>query len=333
MDDGRLLPTVCAKGEAVFSTMPNGSYGNMDGTSMATPGASGLMALLVERYRQLNGGEEPLSALLRAVAANTADDRGEPGPDYQYGYGILNGGRAAETLENGWFSVGSLAQGDADAEYSINVPAGTKRLRVMLAWTDTISAHDHYYGEPALVNDLDLTVNGLQPWILDKDCPECPAVQGRDTLNNIEQVTIDNPSAGDYTVKVSAARVVSSSQQYAMAYYIEREAPLALISPQGGELLAPGDELVLRYDNANAPVTVEISYDGGRHYVVLARATTSSRRWPLLFLPMRLQRPMPCCVCPMAAPTASARRRSLSWAYHGSRLALRAQAAAHRGIP
>ena len=273
MDDGRLLPTVCAKGEAVFSTMPNGSYGNMDGTSMATPGASGLMALLVERYRQLNGGEEPLSALLRAVAANTADDRGEPGPDYQYGYGILNGGRAAETLESGWFSVGSLAQGDADAEYSISVPAGTKRLRVMLAWTDTISAHDYYHGEPALVNDLDLTVNGLQPWILDKDCPECPAVQGRDTLNNIEQVTIDNPSAGDYTVKVSAARVVSSSQQYAIVYYIEREAPLALISPQGGELLAPGDELLLRYDNANAPVTVEISYDGGQHYVVLARAT------------------------------------------------------------
>ena len=280
MDDGRLLPTVCAKGEAVLSTMPDEAYGLMDGTSMATPGASGLMALLVERYRQLNGGEEPLSSLLRAVAANTADDRGEPGPDYQYGYGILNGGKAAETLEQGWYGIGSIAQGDADAEFTINVPTGTKRLRVMLAWTDTISAHEHYHGEPALVNDLDLTVDGLQPWILDRYCPECAAERGRDSLNNLEQVTIDNPSPRGYTVKVSATRVASNSQQYAVAYYIEREAPLVLISPQGGELLAPGDELVARYDNANAPVTIEISYDGGQTYVILARATDLQPQMP-----------------------------------------------------
>ena len=269
MDDGRLLPTVCAMGEAVYSTMPGGTYARMDGTSMATPAASGLMALLVERYRQLHNGHEPLSALMRAVAANTADDRGRPGPDYQFGYGVLNGERAAQTIENSWYTSGYISQGDADATHTIAVPAGTRQLRVMLSWTDTISTHEHYFGEPALVNDLDLTVNGHQPWVLDKDFPDNDATQGRDTLNNLEQVTIDHPAAGDYIVKVHANRVVSSRQQYVVVYHIEREG-LRLASPVGGERLAPGDEMLVRWYNAEMPVTIELSYDGGQSYTAIA---------------------------------------------------------------
>ena len=266
MDDGRLLPTVSAKGQNVWSTLPSDSYGDMSGTSMACPGASGLMALLVERYRQLTG-EEPLSALLRAVAANTADDKGRPGPDYQYGYGVLNGDRAAETMEKGWYKVGSIAQGDADAEYTIDVPAGSKQLRVMLAWTDAVVHREYWYGEPALVNDLDLTVNGQQPWVLDKDRPTAPAVLGRDSINNMEQVTIDNPS-GSYTVKVNARSVVSDNQQYVLVYYIDG-GEFRVISPVGNEQVAPGEQIIVRWVNATTPVTVEISYDGGQSYRIL----------------------------------------------------------------
>ena len=253
--------------------MPGDGYDLMDGTSMATPGASGLMALLVERYRQLNQGEEPLSALLRAVAANTADDRGRPGPDYEYGYGVLNGERAAEALEKGWYRVGALSQGDADAEFVIDVPAGAKQLRVMLAWTDTVGKPEYAYGEPALLNDLDLTVSGVEPWVLDRDAPESTSVRGRDTVNNMEQVTIDSPS-GRYTVKVRAGRVVSRSQQYVVVWYIDRGG-FSLASPVGGEQLAPGESLTARWYNASGPVTVELSYDGGQGYVELARGVSA----------------------------------------------------------
>ena len=267
MDDGRLLPTVCAKGVDVWSTLPGDSYGPMDGTSMACPGASGLMALLVERYRQISGGQEPLAALLKAVSANAADDYGRPGPDYQYGFGVLNGNRAAETMEKGWYRIGSIGQGDADVQYNIHVPAGSKQLRVMLAWTDTVGKPFYDYGEPALINDLDLTVNGLQPWILDKDNPTAVAVRGRDTINNMEQVTIDNPS-GDYTINVKASAVVSDKQQFVVAYYIER-GDLEMVSPAGGELYAPGESITVRWYNAGAPLSFEISYDGGQTYEYL----------------------------------------------------------------
>lgn len=267
MDDGRLLPTVCAKGVGVWSTTPGDTYGSMDGTSMACPGASGLMALLVERYRQISGGQEPLAALLKAVSANAADDYGRPGPDYQYGFGVLNGNRAAETMEKGWYRIGSIGQGDADVQYNIHVPAGSKQLRVMLAWTDTVGKPFYDYGEPALINDLDLTVNGLQPWILDKDNPTAVAVRGRDTINNMEQVTIDNPS-GDYTINVKASAVVSDKQQFVVAYYIER-GDLEMVSPAGGELYAPGESITVRWYNAGAPLSFEISYDGGQTYEYL----------------------------------------------------------------
>ena len=36
----------------------------------------------VERYRQLNAGANPKGALIKALACNSADDLGNPGPDF-----------------------------------------------------------------------------------------------------------------------------------------------------------------------------------------------------------------------------------------------------------
>src|SRR4030095_945077 len=85
--DGRLKPEICAVGTDVYSTQPNNTYGFNTGTSMACPGISGNFAMLIHAYRDLNGGSSPLSALIKATLMNTADDLGNAGPDYQYGYG------------------------------------------------------------------------------------------------------------------------------------------------------------------------------------------------------------------------------------------------------
>lgn len=161
MDDGRLLPTVCAKGVDVYSVDKANGYAVTDGTSMACPSATGVLALATERYKQLNRGEEPISALLRALLANTADDLGNPGPDYQFGYGLINAEKAVVAVENGWYALGSLTHGGAEGKHTIKIPDGVnpKALRVMIAWTDTVGLRDLPYGEPALLNDLDLTLS------------------------------------------------------------------------------------------------------------------------------------------------------------------------------
>lgn len=101
-DDGRMFPTICAKGAGVLSTVSGNAYSEMDGTSMACPTVTGHAALLSERFAQLNGGREITSSLLRALLANTATDAGRPGPDFQYGYGVMDAERAANALEQGW---------------------------------------------------------------------------------------------------------------------------------------------------------------------------------------------------------------------------------------
>ena len=71
--DGRIFPHVTIEGSG--------------GTSHASPKAVGSMAILSQAYQELNGGTEPPAILLRTVLMNTADDIGNPGPDFLSGYG------------------------------------------------------------------------------------------------------------------------------------------------------------------------------------------------------------------------------------------------------
>jgi len=82
MKDGRLKPEIVVNGNEVQSTVPFDSYGSKGGTSMATPAVTGTMALLTERYKELNLNQNPESALLKALVCNTADDLGLPNADF-----------------------------------------------------------------------------------------------------------------------------------------------------------------------------------------------------------------------------------------------------------
>ncbi len=65
-------------------------YNWAQGTSMASPAAAGVAALLM----QANGGH--LSpAQVRARLSQTATDLGKPGNDEFYGHGFVNAGKAA----------------------------------------------------------------------------------------------------------------------------------------------------------------------------------------------------------------------------------------------
>src|SRR6185437_13533839 len=197
--DGRIKPDLVAGGSDVVSTLPNDSYGYGFGTSLSSPTVAGTLALLVQRYRQLHGGADPPAALLKALVCNTATDLGNPGPDYSFGYGSLNGKAAADAMEAGQYSFGTLANGGT-ASANLVIPSGLAQVRIMIYWADYPAAP---FAPAALVNNLDLTVTDPSsvlhhPLVLDPNPGHVNdnAVEGVDSLNNIEQVVLDHPSGG-----------------------------------------------------------------------------------------------------------------------------------------
>jgi len=268
-DDGRILPTICARGASVFSTINDQRYVRYDGTSMACPTVTGHLALLTQRYRQLNGGATPLNYFLKALVANTARDAGHPGPDYEYGFGILDAVAALDVLENKWYTTDEFEAGGAPKTLKINVPAGVKQLRVMLCWNDPVSRKEYAHGEKALINDLDLSVvcggATVLPWTLKKDAPAENAIRARNEVDNIEQVTIDNPAEGETTVSVAGTLKMGDTQPYAVVWYYDFQKP-QIFSPLPAEIYEPREMFYLRVENMVAPLRVELSVDGGKTY-------------------------------------------------------------------
>jgi hypothetical protein len=80
----------------------------------------------------------------------------------------------------------------------------------------------------ALINDLDLELvnngNGQTwlPWVLSPapiiDSLLLPAVRKKDTLNTVEQITIDNPAAGAYTIRVKGFAIPAGNQPFSIAW-------------------------------------------------------------------------------------------------------------------
>jgi Subtilisin-like serine proteases len=255
VDDGRLKPEVVASGEGVWSTTTNNGYTNDWGTSMATPAVTGMLGLLYERYRQLHGGANPASALVKAIACNSADDLGNPGPDYIYGFGKINARKAVEAIENNTYFTGTVAQGAVSTHTISGVPAGTAQLKVLLYWNDPAAAPN---AVNALVNNLNLTVTTPgstihYPLVLNPAAGQvnAPAIEGVDNRNNIEQVVINAPASGDYAVTITGANIPAGPQPYVVAY--ELVSPSVTVEyPFGGETLVPGQAEVIRW---NAPAS------------------------------------------------------------------------------
>jgi hypothetical protein len=87
---GSALP---AAGEDILSTYPPSTYAELAGTSQAAPHVSGAAALLVSL------GVRGQAAVHRLL--DTATDLGPPGPDAQYGHGLLNAAAAVAGLRGG----------------------------------------------------------------------------------------------------------------------------------------------------------------------------------------------------------------------------------------
>ncbi|PQJ33096.1 peptidase S8 [Nonlabens arenilitoris] len=267
--DGRIKPDITAHGQGHISTDEDNGYLSFGGTSGAAPGIAGVAAQLYDAYQTIANGILPESALIKAIMLNTANDVGNTGPDFQYGWGIVNGLRAVKTIENRNFFSRTVSQGTSQNRI-IPVPQNTSQVRIMLYWNDPAAATG---ASTALVNDLDLIVNDpagtiYNPWVLNSNpnavTLNAPATTGVDRLNNMEQVVIDNPIAGDYTVDITGFNIPMGIQKFYVVYEIIED-QLTITYPNGGESLTPNSTEFIQWDatNTSGNLTLEYSIDNG----------------------------------------------------------------------
>ena len=265
--DGRIKPEIVANGFATISTYPYDNYATNYGTSMAAPVVTGVTALLQQSYRQHHGGATAQSSLVKGILCNAAEDLGNPGPDYTYGFGMLNAKKAVEVLENNQFFSGTLAASGSSESHTISVPAGARRLKAMLVWADPPGGIN---SATELVNDLDLTVtdpslNNFLPFVLDPLNVVANATTGIDRINNMEQVVIDYPQPGTYSLNASAFGIATGSQKYYIVYQVDMNG-VSVIYPSGGETLVPGETEYIRWQGNGAEFndyTISYSSDNG----------------------------------------------------------------------
>jgi subtilisin family serine protease len=86
-DSLSIKPNICAPGEKVITIVASNyvyGYTSVNGTSFASPYMAGIAALM----KQANPTLTPQR--IKELMLETATDAGAPGPDYAYGYGIIN---------------------------------------------------------------------------------------------------------------------------------------------------------------------------------------------------------------------------------------------------
>jgi uncharacterized repeat protein (TIGR02543 family) len=215
-DDGRIKPDLVANGVGLYSSVNSNdtAYGSSSGTSMASPNACGSAALLVDLYRDLYGGSAAMrSSTLKGLLIHTATDIGNPGPDYTYGWGLVDVKSAAELLQRqaDFPDLESVVEAElSGAEPSQTYQFswdGSSPIRATLCWTDPagISQNAHDDRSPDLVNDLDLKLiapdgSEYYPFVMPFVGTWTAASMGQNAttgvnrVDNVEQVLITTPA-------------------------------------------------------------------------------------------------------------------------------------------
>ncbi len=283
LDDGRLKPDLCAPGYVVTSCYQTSSYQALSGTSMASPGACGSTALLLQCWRAQYGGADPSPAMIKALLINTTLDLEAPGPGFETGYGLLQIVPALDTVRAGNHAESSIAQG-ALRRFPVIVPASAEYVRVTLAWSDPPASA---LAPVVLVNDLDLRLIApdnrvFLPWVLDPNNPANPATTNApDRLNNVEQVWAPNVMGGTWFAEVRGfAIALGPTQAFSLcANYLMRDVSSAgqvQLDRSAYRLPGPARIEVRDWDLTNqstCAVLASSSYEPAGESVVLTQIT------------------------------------------------------------
>jgi hypothetical protein len=218
--DGRVKPDISAPGDTITGSRAGNctsvtscfetNHVWSEGTSHAAPQVAGAAALFYQFWKSTHTGVNPSPAMAKAAILLTGQEMTGSGagsslPNGAEGWGrinmkyMLNTGVAMKYVDQ---SVSLLSPGD-NIVYVGKIADGSKPFRAALVWTDPPAVSD-----PALVNNLDLSVNIGGNVFLGNVFGNGSSTFGVpvDTRNNVEQVwRAGNSTDTQVTVKISAA--------------------------------------------------------------------------------------------------------------------------------
>ncbi|HXL54800.1 MAG TPA: S8 family serine peptidase [Chitinophagaceae bacterium] len=271
--DGRIKPELVA-------------YGN-DGSSGAAAITSGTSLAVQSAYAIQHNDSLPANALVKAIIINSADDILNQGPDFFSGYGNVNTYRAAKDMLSGNFFSGTVRQ-DETKDFNISIPVNAKNLKVTLVWNDAPAQANAF---TALVNDLDLQLEKRSdntiflPW----DLNSTPNVNSlnqlperkRDSLNVVEQITIDNPAAGNYIIHVKGYDVSTTVQSFYVVYRWDTANTFQFISPAATDHFTSGSNSIFRWNSTYAKTSgkLEFSIDNGATWNLINANVDLSKKY------------------------------------------------------
>ena len=243
--DGRLYPHLVGSGVSVTAPQGGGrqrSYRAVSGTSMASPAVAGVAALIMDAVPALRERPAAVRALLMASAVKpdaffeqrdlpwllTAGrgryrlDNGDGPGELQHAYGLGKASARTSALtrdaEDGWVSGAAEAEVAANsfAYQDIVVPAGARRLDVVMAWDEPAA---DTFGLTVL-NDLDLWID--RGATCPPDDGACGDRASRSQVDNVEWVILPNPPPGTYRLKAVARRVYGPAPRAGIAWTVIR---------------------------------------------------------------------------------------------------------------
>lgn len=226
-DDGRIKPDLLANGDNLFSTyLPDRCalavcypqdlsreelerYTTLPGTSMATPVAAGIAALLNQRSQEGDRGRVLFADEMKAALVHTAKSPTDDGrPNYRWGWGLIDAFRAAQLVagKEGTLRRLELAQNGGDAiEIKLAWESQDEPLALTAVWLDepaNVAAVPTIDDRtPKLVNRLDVRLispsgKSYFPWSLDPEKPEQLATNNAaNTVDNVQRIDV---SAGGW---------------------------------------------------------------------------------------------------------------------------------------
>ncbi len=212
---GRLKPDIALDGMNILSTVvghDDDSYGRLYGTSMAAPAVTGTIALLSQRYKQINSSF-PRVDTIKAILFNSAIDIENLGPDFKSGFGQLDALAATHLIdsmesENSLIKLETIHQNE-HLQYRFRSDRYGE-FKATVAWVDNGIEEDK------LVNDLDIYLEDVQtkrkiyPFTLDEFNPN--RLARRDRPNHIdpqEQIVARVIEGREYVLHILGAKIPS----------------------------------------------------------------------------------------------------------------------------
>ncbi len=250
-------------------------YQYMQGTSMATPIAAGSAAVIRQYLTDTGYSNDPNSQIIKALMINGA--RRLPNihyPGYDQGWGLINVKNSIlpdppTTLQYTEATMSSTGTWDAasDGGMGLDVASSDVPLKVTLVWVDTSGVnlnrdldlyveapnhqwyHGNAYGTDGWTMANTTVANSADTWLGSWDRGD-----GYDGVNNVEQVEVQHPMVGTWTVHVIGANVPSATP-----FALVVRADIGSHTPQYAVKMDLSGSKTIRVDqggSAEIPVTV-----------------------------------------------------------------------------